>query len=157
MTRTPRPYRDVAREAFEFARRLTGCLVEYAVQTGDDTGIRLAREQALVVIEARGEWLAAGREFDARLLLFHGEQTHMPDGTGVGWVLARAAATAICEAASERGEAAWAWVLLGQAYEALAEADPDRLRTELVQVAAVALRWVHAIDTRGDSAMGGAR
>ena len=32
--------------------------------------------------------------------------------------------------------------------EALAETDPTRLRAELLQVAAVAVRWVTAIDER---------
>lgn len=32
--------------------------------------------------------------------------------------------------------------------EAFAEADPDRLRAELVQVAAVATKWIQALDRR---------
>ncbi|WP_432010152.1 hypothetical protein [Streptomyces cucumeris] len=43
---------------------------------------------------------------------------------------------------------AWDVVLLEEAYEALGEEDPARLRAELVQVAAVAVAWVEAIDRR---------
>ncbi|MEV5770115.1 hypothetical protein AB0L49_02425 [Streptomyces antimycoticus] len=43
---------------------------------------------------------------------------------------------------------AWDGVLLEEAYEALAEEDPARLRAELIQVAAVAVAWVEAIDRR---------
>ncbi|MEE4598261.1 hypothetical protein V2J94_41570 [Streptomyces sp. DSM 41524] len=43
---------------------------------------------------------------------------------------------------------AWDGVLLEKAYEALAEEDPARLRAELIQVAAVAVAWVEAIDRR---------
>ncbi|MFE5505125.1 hypothetical protein ACFQ73_21375 [Amycolatopsis japonica] len=39
-------------------------------------------------------------------------------------------------------------VLTEEFYEALAEADPAALRTELVQVAAVAVCWIEAIDRR---------
>lgn len=42
----------------------------------------------------------------------------------------------------------WAGILLEEVYEALAEADPARIREELVQVAAVACAWVAAIDRR---------
>ncbi len=42
----------------------------------------------------------------------------------------------------------WTGVLLEEVYEALAESDPAKLRTELVQVAAVAVAWIEAIDRR---------
>lgn len=44
---------------------------------------------------------------------------------------------------------AWDGILLEEVYEALAESDPAKLRAELVQVAAVAVQWVAAIDRRG--------
>lgn len=44
--------------------------------------------------------------------------------------------------------AAWDGVLLEEVYEALAESDPAKLRTELVQVAAVAVAWIESIDRR---------
>ncbi len=41
---------------------------------------------------------------------------------------------------------AWDGILLEEVYEALAEEDPTRIREELIQVAAVAVCWVQAID-----------
>lgn len=46
--------------------------------------------------------------------------------------------------------ATWASVLLEEVFEALCEYDPEALRTELVQVAAVAVKWVEHID-RGEA------
>ncbi|MDY0828570.1 hypothetical protein SK224_05450 [Microbacterium sp. BG28] len=42
----------------------------------------------------------------------------------------------------------WTDILLEEVFEALAESDPEKLRTELIQVAAVATQWVEAIDDR---------
>ncbi|MEV5140344.1 hypothetical protein AB0K71_05955 [Streptomyces syringium] len=42
----------------------------------------------------------------------------------------------------------WTGILLEEVYETLAEADPARIRAELVQVAAVACAWIAAIDRR---------
>jgi hypothetical protein len=44
------------------------------------------------------------------------------------------------------GRVTFADILLEEVFEALAEADSSRLRTELIQVAAVAAQWVEAID-----------
>lgn len=44
---------------------------------------------------------------------------------------------------------AWDGILLEEVYEALAEiGDDEKLRAELIQVAAVAVAWVEAIDRR---------
>lgn len=42
----------------------------------------------------------------------------------------------------------WRDILLEEVFEALAEDAPERLRKELIQVAAVAVSWVEAIDRR---------
>lgn len=42
----------------------------------------------------------------------------------------------------------WADILLEEVFEALAEDKPLALRTELIQVAAVATQWAEAIDRR---------
>lgn len=42
----------------------------------------------------------------------------------------------------------WRDILLEEVFEAMAEEDQDRLRTELIQVAAVAVSWVECIDRR---------
>jgi hypothetical protein len=39
-------------------------------------------------------------------------------------------------------------VLDEEVWEAFAESDPAKLRAELVQVAAVAFRWIEALDAR---------
>lgn len=89
-----------------------------------------------------------------------GEQNH-PDGTGPDvresaasamgaptfGVLADAARL-YTEHAAEYGRLTWADILREEFREALAESDPERLRSELVQVAAVAVAWVEAIDRR---------
>ncbi len=56
--------------------------------------------------------------------------------------------TASCDIARENGMGTWKHVLREEVYEAFAEADPAKLRAELIQVAAVAVAWVEAIDRR---------
>ncbi|WP_417220536.1 hypothetical protein [Arthrobacter sp.] len=90
-----------------------------------------------------------------------GEQNH-PDGTGPARLPlhpitgdARYDAIELAELATQvtdrrasRGECAWKDILLEEVFEALAESDPAALRTELIQVAAVAAQWAEAIDRR---------
>ena len=79
-----------------------------------------------------------------------GDQQH-PDGTGAEYYVAMAdEARDICQHAAKYREkgAPWALILLEEVYEALAETDPDLLRTELVQCAAVIQAWVSDIDRR---------
>jgi hypothetical protein len=100
-----------------------------------------------------------------------GEQNH-PDGTGpqktvldgIGlrsgqMALARPGAHSLAYFAklttdqrAEEGRVTWADILLEEVFEALAEADPVRLRKEIVQVAAVAVQWVEKIDRDLDEA-----
>ena len=54
-----------------------------------------------------------------------------------------ASVRALCES----GET-WSLVLLEEALEALEARTAEELRAELVQVAAVAVRWIEAIDAR---------
>ncbi|SOD80061.1 hypothetical protein SAMN06272781_6848 [Streptomyces sp. 1222.2] len=77
-----------------------------------------------------------------------GEQNH-PDGTGaLSCVLERDKARQGCESAFQRGAGTWMHVLIEEVFEAFAEEDPAKLRAELVQVAAVAVAWIAAIDRR---------
>ena len=76
-----------------------------------------------------------------------GEQNH-PDGTGGwyghdAWRWKRKNEIAVLD-----GKIAWDLILLEEVYEALAESDPEKLREELIQVAAVAVQWAMAIDRR---------
>lgn len=77
-----------------------------------------------------------------------GEQNHR-DGTGEASQRAESEMQKeACNAAFSSGEGSWAHILREEVAEALAESDPYRLRRELVQVAAVAVAWVEAIDRR---------
>lgn len=83
-----------------------------------------------------------------------GEQNH-PNGTGpdtrlLGNLPVYGRLRDQCKTRTDTNTAAgtvtFADILLEEVFEALAEADPAKLRTELVQVAAVAAQWVEAID-----------
>lgn len=92
--------------------------------------------------------LAALRAERARQVQLWGEQNH-PDGTGTYFDDTNARiARAACEQAFERRKGTWRHILDEEVAEAYAETDPDLLAAELVQVAAVALAWVEAIDRR---------
>jgi hypothetical protein len=94
----------------------------------------------------------------------HGDQGHLRDGTGEArefsadlrasrdfeelahWAKKR------CKAASSNeggdGSITWEHILTEEWAEALSEKDTVALRSELVQVAAVAVKWIEAIDRR---------
>lgn len=78
-----------------------------------------------------------------------GQQT-LPDGTGgEPWdQIERDTARQRCDQAMQAGQLQWRHVLEEEVAEALAETDPTALRAELVQVAAVAVQWVEALDRR---------
>lgn len=78
-----------------------------------------------------------------------GEQNH-PDGTGPTMTTLNRADTARrkCDYAHQHGVGTWRHALAEEYAEAMVESDPIRLREELIQVAAVAVAWVEAIDRR---------
>jgi hypothetical protein len=80
-----------------------------------------------------------------------GIQNH-PDGTcDGGETIARQhadAAKSICNQMAKVGKLTWAHILTEEMMEAYAEKDSTKLRTELIQVAAVATQWVECIDRR---------
>lgn len=96
----------------------------------------------------------------------HGDQSHLPDGTGPSLILrdlpqyqsaARADHLAIwakarCKEASQNeggdGSITFEQILTEEWSEAIAESNPAKLRAELIQIAAVAVQWVEAIDRR---------
>lgn len=72
-----------------------------------------------------------------------------PDGTAEYDAVANAnAAKDACEMAFREGRGTWAHIFKEEVAEALAESDVEALRTELIQVAAVAVAWVQALDRR---------
>lgn len=86
-----------------------------------------------------------------------GEQDH-PDGTGPGHLwpgLLRHPMDLNASIAKEQvdfdartGTLTFAGILLEEVFEAISEGDVEALRTELIQVAAVAVAWAEAIDRR---------
>lgn len=82
-----------------------------------------------------------------------GEQNH-PDGTGPNLVWAYTGPAAYvadtakseCQRLSDEGLVTYADIFLEEVAEAFAESDPNKLRTELIQCAAVAVAWVEKID-----------
>ena len=73
----------------------------------------------------------------------------MPDGTGDATSqLYASIARQRCDERTEAGVVTWADVLLEEVLEAIAESDATALRSELVQVAAVAVKWIEFIDAR---------
>lgn len=80
-----------------------------------------------------------------------GIQEKLPDGTGPGGpdgASAAARARREVEEASRAGTLTWRHILHEEVLEAFAEDDPARLRAELVQVAAVAVKWIQDLDRR---------
>lgn len=92
-----------------------------------------------------------------------GEQNH-PDGTGENLTFLWGPASAnldmrtgaelaahfkaACDGQFDVNAGNWRGILLEEVFEALAESDPVKLRTELLQVAAVVVAWVEAIHRR---------
>ena len=76
-----------------------------------------------------------------------GPQYELPWGTGgVIFPSYRNTARKQCQDAAESGTCSWQLILQEEVYEAFAETEPELLRAELLQVAAVAVRWIDAID-----------
>ena len=77
-----------------------------------------------------------------------GEQNH-PDGTNLpGDYMRSEEAKQYNDWAVDQACLTFRDILFEEVMEAFAENHPDRLRTELIQVAAVAVAWVEAIDRR---------
>jgi len=77
-----------------------------------------------------------------------GQQDH-PDGTDRDLAGVAESFRRFCDAAAEDGSITFRHILAEETAEAYAETDPDSLRAELIQVAAVAVAWIEAIDRRG--------
>jgi hypothetical protein len=74
---------------------------------------------------------------------------HLPDGSGnPRWAALRDIQRAETDRKLAAGTATWLDVVLEETYEAFAETDPVLLRAELVQAAAMLVRWIRDIDLR---------
>lgn len=80
-----------------------------------------------------------------------GEQNH-PNGTGGPTKAQRIElanlAKLACDTAAKQGKLTWNHILTEEMMEAIAEDDAALLRAELVQVAAVTVSWIQAIDRK---------
>jgi len=77
------------------------------------------------------------------------DQHDLPDGTGQDHaVVVAKIARAACDEAHKAGRLTWRHILCEEYAEAVAEVDPVKLRAELIQVAAVAVKWVEWLDRR---------
>lgn len=142
---------------------------EAPVSGSDRPGVILGwqLEKAAPTYRAVGEVMAERQRQTAK----HGDQSHLPDGTGpeewmslgslptwseewrvdfadlAAWAKARTKAASQNEGGD--GSITFEQILTEEWAEAIAESDPVKLRAELVQVAAVAVQWIEAIDRRG--------
>lgn len=76
-----------------------------------------------------------------------GEQHH-PDGTAEDNEILADDMRDRCEAAFGLDGGTWAHILTEEFFEAMAEEDAGKLRTELIHVAAVCVGWIEDIDSR---------
>lgn len=78
----------------------------------------------------------------------HPRTENMPDGTRNGGMnlVQRTQATNSCDRATREGRVTFAQVLEEEFWEAICEEDKAKLRAELVQVAAVTIRWLAKLD-----------
>jgi hypothetical protein len=76
-----------------------------------------------------------------------GEQNH-PDGTNNKWTEVATGMKLKCDSKSSRGQLTFRDIFEEEIWEAYSETDPDLLRAELVQCAAVLVNWIGAIDRR---------
>jgi DNA-binding CsgD family transcriptional regulator len=97
-----------------------------------------------------------GRERGAQNFKW-GAPKDVPDGTGpevrfhgLTYAELRDAMQETVDTRGAAGQSLMAPVLLEEVFEALAESDQARLREELIQVAAVAAKWVQIIDERAE-------
>lgn len=79
----------------------------------------------------------------------HGAQAGIPDGTGGPyWAAAAQAAKEVTDRRAEAGLATRLDIVREEVFEAFAESDPEKLRAELIQAAAMLHAWIYDIDTR---------
>lgn len=76
-----------------------------------------------------------------------GQQNH-PDGTHVRWRQKADLMKSLNTEFAQSGAITWMDILEEEFWEAMGETDPKALRDELIQVAAVAVAWIEAIDRR---------
>lgn len=84
----------------------------------------------------------------ARAVRKHGDGFGRPDGITGHLIPAMESVRMLCDIKTESKEETWTQVLAEEFLEAVTETDPDKLETELVQVASTAVNWIIAIRRR---------
>jgi hypothetical protein len=77
----------------------------------------------------------------------HGDQ-RLCDGTDSIYSMSRDRAQARCQYQTKNGGLTWASIIQEEFFEAMAETNWPELRAELIQVMAVAFKWIQDGDTR---------
>lgn len=102
-----------------------------------------------IQVKVLGEFAAERRRQDEKWGALSEKDFKLPDGTGQeGDAQAAADMKAACDANHKAGVGTWRDILEEEVAEAFAESDVSKLRAELVQVAAVASKWIESIDQR---------
>lgn len=86
----------------------------------------------------------------ARAKALHPGTEDLPNGTWEGGMrkYQRNIAQHSCDRAARQGTLTFAHILEEETYEALAEEDDIKLRAELIQVCATAVRWIESLDRK---------
>jgi hypothetical protein len=112
----------------------------------------------------KGEWTPEAYDFDKKTkailtevftervhqISLWGHMQNAIDGTSFDWEKDRNLAKEITDRDFKAGKHSFLNILREEVFEAFAEIDPQALRKELVQVAAVAVQWIEHIDRRKD-------
>lgn len=106
----------------------------------DDSPVEVKRKQTLRILEE----VSKERIFQD---VKWGEQNH-PDGTSEEYETSATNYRLSCALKADAGTVTWLDLLHEKTWEAFATSSPCNLRRELLQVAAVAIAWIEAIDRR---------
>lgn len=100
--------------------------------------------------DGTGDWRIAGQSAKVLLAIIRSSNDSFTEKTADGgkrrFVPVHSTRMSSVEMREER--LTWMAILLEEVLEAAVETDPQRLREELIQVAAVAVKWVEDIDQR---------
>lgn len=133
--------------------------IRHAQRTPDPEGVErtLVEEHDHVLDEVRGERANQDRKWGLQnhpdgtgnaMFLLHGVELAEPHAGAVTMGTLAYTARQVTDRALDNDTVTYADILLEEVGEAFAESSPRRLRAELVQVAAVAVAWIEAIDRR---------
>lgn len=84
---------------------------------------------------------------------FHGAQADRPDGTRRFYRIYEEEAKRVVERSTEEGSLTWFTIAREEWWKVAGEENPEKLRAELIQLAATCARWVRSIDARGTIAL----